>query len=146
MGVAGQDHIDARDTRPAIFLSTSKPLCDNTTTDFGTHAARTSSTISCMRSSRIPKAVFWEHPARVCDGHIGESLTDNGDLGAATFKHFIGFEQFGWFIPFGVKNVLTQCRKGRFSTILARALEPKREFPVECHRIGFNAFMVLTMS
>ncbi len=41
-------------TRAAIFLSTSKPLWHRQTTS-SAPSARTSSTISCIRSSRMPK-------------------------------------------------------------------------------------------
>ncbi len=40
-------------TIPAIFLSTSKPLCDRQTTN-SAPCPRTSSTISCIFSSRMP--------------------------------------------------------------------------------------------
>ena len=80
--------------------------------------------------------VFGEHPAGVCNRHVGESLTDHGDLHATALEELVGRKQLGRFIPFGVENVLTQCSKGQTFDDFLHTGGPQGEFPMEGHRVG----------
>ena len=134
MGVARKDHIDPGHAARHRLVHI-KAVMRQADDQFGAHAAHF---VNHFLHPLItdPERVFGEHPAGVGDGHIGEGLTDHGDLDAAAFKELVGLEVFGWFIPFGVKDVLAKGREGQIAHDVAHAIRPKREFPVKRHRIG----------
>ena len=133
MGVARQDHVDAFDTTGHFFVHV-EPVVRQDDDQLGTSGAN-------FVDHRLhvfvtdAERVFREHPARVCDGHVREGLTDHGHLHATALEEFVGLEQLGGFIPLGVKDVLAEGREGQITHDLFNALRAQREFPVEGHRI-----------
>ena len=81
------------------------------------------------------KGVFRKHPAWVGDGHIGEGLADDGNLGASAFEHFVGREQLCRFVPFSVEYILPKGRERQLLDQFRHAVRAQRKLPVECHRL-----------
>ena len=133
MGVTGQDHVDPVDIARQ-FLVHVKPVVrqdDNTVGPFGAHLG--DHLFHAFFADA--KAQVGEHPTRVGNRHIGESLPDDGDLYAATFEHFIRLIRR--FIPFGVKDICAQEREVQFVVDdVGDTINAKRKFPMRRHSIS----------
>ena len=131
MGVAGQDHVNALDA------------ADHLAVDVKAVVRQTNDKIDAVGADLVhhflhplladAKAVFGEHPFRVGDGHVGESLPDHGNPQAALFENLVGLE--GRFVPFGVKDVGAEEGEGQRIDQFFDPLGAKGPFPMAGHRL-----------
>ena len=133
MRVAGQDHVNAGHDTGHLLVHIKAIVAQHN------HTFRTGGAYLFDHRRHVfiadAKGILREHPARVSDGHIREGLSDHRNLGAAAFKHFVGLEQLGRLVPFGIEDVLSKCSKGQPLDNLVHTLRAEREFPMECHGV-----------
>ena len=136
MGVAREDHVDALHTASHLLVDVKAVVRENDD-QLGAHAAHL---VDHFLHPLVTdtEGVFREHPARIGDRQIGESLTDNSDLDAAALEELVGSKVFGRFVPLGVENVLAKRRKGEVCNDIANTVATEGEFPVEGHRVGLE--------
>ena len=110
MRMPRQDHVDAGNAPGHLFIYVKAIVAeaDNELGPLPTHLVDHGLHVFVTDA----KAVFREHPARIGNGHIGKGLTDNGDLDPATFEELVGREYIDRLVPFGIKDVLSERRKG----------------------------------
>ena len=102
-------------TRPASLRSTSKPLCDSSTTTSAPlrRAAANGSPQAVLANAERP---FGDHPARIGDGRIGKGLPDHGDADAALLEHARGVKHR--LVEVGVADVAGQKRYARRARLI----------------------------
>ena len=104
-------------TRPASLRSTSKPLCDSSTTTSAPFRARRRQRFAAGSSSRMPNDHCGHHPARIGDRRVGKRLADHGDADAALLEHARGVKHR--LLEVGIANVAGQKRHARRARLIA---------------------------
>ena len=136
MGVAGQDHVDPRHhaRHLLIYVKSIVAQANDQLGPFGAHL------VYHFLHTFVadPKGVFGEHPAGVGNRHIRERLPDHRDLDTTGLVELVRGEQLGWFVPFGVKDVLAKGGKRQPFHDLGHAVRAEREFPVKGHCVGLE--------
>ena len=133
MGMPGEDHVDPADDARHLLVHI-KAVMGQDHDQFRAFAAHLVNDLLHVLVADA-KGIFGEHPAGVCNRHIGERLPDHGNLDAARLEELVRREKLCGLVPFCVEDILAERSIGKPFDQFRDPLGPKREFPVERHRI-----------
>ena len=136
MGVACQDHIDARDRRGDLLVDV-KAVMREQDDNLGTCLTRgVDIRLNLVGTNAEGPAL--DHMARIGNRRIGKMLADNSDIYPAALEEGGALEDL--LVPFGIEHI---AAKEGVSHLLDQLFHPvlaKGEFPVTDHGIRFQQF------
>ena len=131
MGVACQDHINARDRRGDLLVDV-KAVMREQDDDLGTFLA-CSIDISLDLVGTDAKGPALDHMARIGNWRIGKMLANDRDIHPATLEEGSALEDL--LVPFSIEHI---AAKEGVSHLLDQLFQPvlaKSEFPVADHGV-----------